>query len=346
MSSRAPASVIVVGAGVLGLATAARLAHAGLAATVLDPDPEQGGASAVAAGMISPGFELALGDRRLTAAHAPLHRAAWEAWPAFAETAGIALRRDGARWVGFAGDLPERFAHAGFPTAPTEDGFFAPEEGLVEPRSALARLRAAVAEAGGRVESARALALRADPERPAVETIGGRLEADRVIVACGWATARLGGPLTKAAMQVSPIKGQIAILRPPGAAPLSVLRGPGVYAVPRPDGTVAVGATMEPGRSDTGLDPGMLAGLRLAAADLSPLLEGSELVRGEAGVRGASPDGLPLVGRAAAGVEVALAPRRNGWLLAPLVADVLLASAKGDEHPFAARLDPLRFSPG
>lgn len=338
-----PSSVLVIGAGVLGLSAAAALTRAGFGVTVVDPEPEGGGASAVAAGMISPGFELALAGPAPPAGHAAVHRVAWDAWPAFAEAFGLALERDGAWWVGPTEDLPDRFAAAGFLLEARGEGLFAPEEGLIEPRPALARLREAVKAGGGRIEAARALSVRSDSERPGVETVGGRLEADRVLVACGWAAARLGGPLARVFAYVTPIKGQIAILQPRGERPNRVLRGPGVYAVPRPDGTAAVGATMQPGRGDTVVEPGMIGGLRLAAADLSPAYAGAELVRGEAGVRGATADGLPMVGAVAAGVDVALAPRRNGWLLAPLIAQAVVAAAKGDP-PLLAAFDPLRFS--
>lgn len=339
-------SVLVVGAGVFGLAAAATLAADGFAVTVVDPEPEVGGASAVAAGMISPGFELALAADRRTAVHAPLHRAAWEAWPAFADRFGLALRRDGALWVGPEGDLVRRFQAAGFALERTADGLFAPEEGLVEPRPALVLLRAVVEGAGGRVVVGRALSVRSDDGRAIVATTQGDLQADRAVVACGWAAATLGGPLAAVAAEVAPIKGQIAIVRPARPCPDRVVRGPGVYVVPRSDGTVAVGATMEPGATDLAVDAAVLCGLLAAAAELVPALEGAEIVRGEAGVRGASPDGLPLVGTVAPGVEVALAPRRNGWLLAPLVAEAVAASAKGETPPFAQVLDPLRFSRG
>ena len=69
------------------------------------------------------------------------------------------------------------------------------------------------------------------------------------------------------------------------------------------------------------------------------------------GVRGATPDGLPMAGQAAPGLWLALAPRRNGWLLAPLVGPVVSDAIEGRSvtggapGPDAAALDPLRFTP-
>ncbi|MBJ7413414.1 MAG: D-amino-acid oxidase, partial [Phenylobacterium sp.] len=64
-----------------------------------------------------------------------------------------------------------------------------------------------------------------------------------------------------------------------------------------------------------------------------------------AGVRAATPDGLPMGGPGRApGVMLAVGPRRNGWLLAPLVAQTIAACVTGrDPGSFAARLDPARF---
>ncbi|HEV7384096.1 MAG TPA: FAD-dependent oxidoreductase, partial [Phenylobacterium sp.] len=65
-----------------------------------------------------------------------------------------------------------------------------------------------------------------------------------------------------------------------------------------------------------------------------------------AGIRAATADGLPLVGPSQAPkVILAVGARRNGWLLAPLVAEVVTACATGrDAGPYAGRLDPARFA--
>jgi glycine oxidase len=101
---------------------------------------------------------------------------------------------------------------------------------------------------------------------------------------------------------------------------------------------------MEQGVADRAVDATRVAALRKAAGALLPEL--AELdVRAGTGVRAATPDGLPMVGRSAApGVLLAVGARRNGWLLAPLVARMIAAYVAGDDPgPFAARLDPRRF---
>ena len=101
---------------------------------------------------------------------------------------------------------------------------------------------------------------------------------------------------------------------------------------------------MEPGVGDPAVNPAKGALLREAGCGLFPdlALAPATLL---AGIRAATPDGLPMVGLSAQpGVLVAAGARRNGWLLAPLAAQVILACVTGrDPGPYAARLDPQRF---
>jgi glycine oxidase len=101
---------------------------------------------------------------------------------------------------------------------------------------------------------------------------------------------------------------------------------------------------METGRDDLRVDPAATEGLRQAAIRLCPALAEARMTT-EVGVRAATPDGLPLVGWSTSpGVLLAVGARRNGWLLAPLVADLVAAYLTGkDPGPDAARLDARRF---
>jgi glycine oxidase len=92
------------------------------------------------------------------------------------------------------------------------------------------------------------------------------------------------------------------------------------------------------------IEPEVVEALHRAAAAVFPALAGAKVAEARAGVRGASPDGLPLVGAAGApGVHLALAPRRNGWLLAPLVAKSVAAALLGGDDPTGGALRPDRF---
>ena len=88
--------VIVIGAGVLGLCTAAELAARGHAVTVIDSGAPN--ASSIAAGMIAPALESLLDD--VTTDRAALLKRARDLWPAFAEAHDLKLLREGADWRG------------------------------------------------------------------------------------------------------------------------------------------------------------------------------------------------------------------------------------------------------
>jgi glycine oxidase len=112
-------------------------------------------------------------------------------------------------------------------------------------------------------------------------------------------------------------------------------------------GGLTVGATMQAGAADRAVEPDQAAPLEAAGARLFPALAGARF-EAETGVRAATPDGLPLVGRGRHhGVLLAVGARRNGWLLAPLVARLIAACVtEGEAGPYAERLSPARFDAG
>lgn len=353
-------TVVVAGAGALGLAVAVRLAQAGARVTVCDPAAAADNASGVAAGMLAPAFESVLdpvGGDGLA-----LLRAARDAWPALLDAIGgppDALDRSGALLAVREADLGrldgvrERMSALGLESqwldrpslralqpGLAQDlaaGVFTADDWRLEPRAVLPAMNAGLERAGGRRVRA-ALARTAQGWR-----LDGRaIAADLVVIATGAAKAGLaaGAPELGA---LEPVKGQILHFQgPPWGGPS--LRSLDGYIAPHRGGAIA-GASMEVGRDDRVLDPAVLAGLQARAAALVPALA-SVPAQASAGVRAATPDGLPLVGRSAGDARTILAAgaRRNGWLLAPLVAEIVVALAAGRPAPaFAAALDPRRF---
>ncbi|MCC7268206.1 MAG: FAD-dependent oxidoreductase [Caulobacteraceae bacterium] len=340
--------VVIVGGGALGAAAAFALAEAGCEVVVVDAAGPPN-ASAVAAGMLAPAMEAAL-DRAATA-HAVLLRRARAAWPDFARRAGIVLVERGA-WAlgsaGFVAGVRARLDGAGFAVGGQglaeardavrglaeglEDAVFSPDDAVLDAPLALAALKAAVQARGGRwLEGV------AEQIVPGgVRTSAGELACDRLILATGF-----GQGLAPETAQLAPIKGHI--LTAEGFAyDGPVLRGEGVYVAPAA-GAVRIGATMEAGVSDLAVSPAAVAALRAAAARLLPALaEVPVTVR--TGVRAATPDDLPWVGPAADGATLlAVGARRNGWLLAPLVAEALTAWVLGEAPPPGLEaLSPLR----
>jgi glycine oxidase len=339
--------VTVAGAGALGLSCALALADAGFEVTVCDPaDPADpaANASAVAGGMLAPVAEAVLDPEAKP--HFGLLLWARNLWPALEARARVRLDRSGALVAGRAGWLEAvagEMTRLGARPIPVPRGAaegLAPglardvegvllgrEDWRLDPQAALAALRAAAAEAGA--------SFRRDVVRE-------RGDADLLVLAVGAGPAL--ATLAPELGRLTPIKGHI--LRVSGLArPAMTVRGEGIYVTPT-DGALAVGATMEAGVADPQPDPAKAEPLAAAGAALFPAMSGAPQ-RLLAGVRAASPDGLPLVGFSRApGVLLAAGARRNGWLLAPLVAQVVTALATGrDPGPYASRLDPARFEP-
>jgi glycine oxidase len=295
-------SVNVGGAGVFGLSIALELTARGAEVDVYDPSLEAN-ASAIAAGMLAPALEAALDP--LAHRRFALLKAARDLWPAFAEGLGVSLQRDGANFRASEDRLARvatRLTAEGAAFEMRNGEIFTPEDWRIEPRTALAAMRKRLAEMGG--------TLRAEPIERAP---GGEI----AVLACGYQAVELAPELAV----LSPIRGQL-LRFPHGPSDGPVLRAAHAYLAPSRGGTV-VGATMDEGRDDLAADPASTARLLAAAEELSPGLSSTPFTA-HVGVRAAAPDGLPIVGPSIIdGVWVAAGARRNGWLLAPMVAQVV-----------------------
>jgi glycine oxidase len=172
-------------------------------------------------------------------------------------------------------------------------------------------------------------------------TLGGGevVEADVVVLACGFAGRQLAPELSV----LTPIKGQLLRFPDAGLVDGPILRSLLGYVTPSRYGAVA-GATMEYGATDTALSRDALDRLKVEARWLAPSL-GLAHGNGMAGVRAATPDALPLLGRSRSGVFLAAGARRNGWLFAPLAAAVLVRAIAGRPAVEDGRFDPGRFTP-
>jgi glycine oxidase len=352
---------VVVGGGIIGLSCAWRLARRGASVALLERAPEPAGASRVAAGMLAPVGELAFGEPELL----KLTLAAAEAYPGFvaeleAATGAstgyarrgalhVALDRDEAaelrrvhelqRTLGLGAEwLPPRRCRQLEPglTPSFNGGVHAPDEAMVDPRALTGALRAALA-AEGSVEllfGAEVVAALRDGDRIAgVRTAtGAELRAATTVLACGAWSGQAEWLPEAARPPIRPVKGQILELRSrDGAAPCErIVSSERVYLVPRPDGRLIVGATVEERGFDTAVTAGRVHELLREAYRLLPDVAEMELVEAAASLRPGTPDNLPLTGSSPVeGLLWATGHYRNGILLAPLAAEAIAAELTG-----------------
>lgn len=326
---------IVIGAGALGLCAAAELRRRGRRVMVVDPGGVN--ASAVAAGMIAPAMECAIDD--LSSEAAAVLRRARDLWPAFAQATGGRLYGDRAEWRGGnVAELAARMTALGFEHQydAASARLTTREDAKIDPPQALAALAQ-----GLTVIEARALRMARDGQGWRVETTAGAQHAEHLILATG-ADPALDGlpPEARAAVAcITPIRGQIGLVKEKLVD--HVVRGPGAYVAPMGEGSV-IGATMEPGERSVTPDGARCEAMLAAAWLVLGQTPRPLTIDWRAGVRGTTPDGLPMAGQVAPGLHVALGPRRNGWLLGPLVGAVVADATEG--RPVAEpTLHPLRF---
>jgi glycine oxidase len=358
--------VAIVGGGVIGLAVAWRAIRRGLTVTVIDPaEPER--ASAVSAGMLAPVSELTYGEQELFRLGLASRQGYGDFVAELEERTGMptGYLADGALEVAYdADDLAVLAELRDYMTAMgvaveavdarecrrwepmlapgVRGGFYAPEDGSVDPRRLTAALRAAIAADGGVAVDARAtdVVLRAGRAVGVRTEDGTVVDADRVVLAAGCWTRRIGGVPPEVMPRVRPVKGQILRLRGHllRRTTRALVRGSSVYLVPRADGELVVGATQEERGFDVTPTAGGVWELLRDARELVPGI--TELAFAEVGVglRPGSPDNMPLLGSTAVpGLLLATGHYRNGVLLAPLTGDVLADVLAGGELPDIAK---------
>ena len=164
-----------------------------------------------------------------------------------------------------------------------------------------------------------------------------------VVVNCAGAWA---GQLELVKIPTRPVKGQMLSVVGLAHGPRHVIRAPEAYLVPRSDGRILIGATVEEAGFDKRTDAATIHGLHQAGIQLFPALREGRMLEAWAGLRPASPDNLPILGATHIdGYFVATGHFRDGILLTPITAHVMsqLITRQHLEYDISA-FSPARFA--
>ncbi len=353
MSGGKPPRIVIIGAGVVGLGIGWRLAGRA-AVTIFDRGKAGMGSSHAAAGMLAACCEAEPSEEALVA----LGRESQARWPGFADelerASGIdvELRHEGTLVLALTSDDQAEIAHRltfqrqlGLPlewlsAAQTRareprlagkiaGAVFSPPDHQVDNRKLAQALRIAAEAAGAKIHEHRPvkeIVVRGGRARGVLLEDGTIAPADVVVLAAGAWSRGIGGLPPDRRPPVRPVKGQMLALRMDTAAPLltHVVWAPGAYLVPRRDGRLIVGATVEEKGFDDTITAGGMLTLLEAAWRAVPAVEELPIDEIWVGHRPGSRDDAPILGPGPLeGLFYATGHHRNGILLAPVTADAI-----------------------
>jgi glycine oxidase len=366
--------VAVIGGGVIGASIAFELAGANQRVVVLDRQEPGQGASWAAAGMLSPAPDSPR-DIRLV----PLAKESLRLYPEFVAAIEEVSRkqtgytREGAleiffgtlaetqindfvsyhRELGLATESISTDTARGWEKLISPDARAAawlPAEGTVDPRALTGAVLAAAKNRGVEIWPNRAVrGLLVEREKcRGIAADEERISAELVIVAAGYSSNEIanGSDLLARYAPTRPVRGQMLALRPTGAVLRRVVRSKNGYLVPRKDGRIVAGSTIEEAGSEKRVTSAGIRTILNGAMELVPDLAQAEVLEMWSGLRPGTPDDLPIIGLTEIdGLLIATGHYRNGILLAPvtarLISDLIL---RGRTSFDADTFSPLRFS--
>jgi glycine oxidase len=353
--------IAIIGGGVIGLAIGWRLAEAGQEVAIFERQQAGRGASWAAAGMLAPVSEAESEEEALI----DLALAGHALWPSFADeltaAAGLAidywpcgglhlaLNRDEAERLAFLRDFHARLqleshwisvaeARSRSPhlSPNLKAALFCASDHQVDNRKLAIALRTAFVAAGGMLqEGAEVTALDLAGGKVAGLVIGERrYPADAVILASGAWSGSIEAVSPGHRPAVRPVKGQMLSLRVKAPLTGSILWREGWYLVPRRDGRLLVGATVEEQGFDDRMTAGGLFQLLDQARELLPAIDELPVEEVWCGFRPASRDDAPILGPSSLpGLIHAAGHYRHGILLTPITAAGIAAYLLRGELP-------------
>lgn len=330
---------IVIGAGIIGLSVARELRRRGFSVLIVERGEAAREASYAAAGMlVGSGEESPPALRDLAAESARLY-------PEFVhELEDESRMKVDFRDVGtIALESGPATAHSSNTLSASQlrrlephlsPGDYRPElfqESSVDPR-ALGQAAVAACKHRGVDISSRdeVLALEMPSGRVAGVTTKKTIFAAAIVVNCAGAWSGMIPPI---AFPTRAVKGQmLAVAVSEKCALRHVVRSPDVYLVPRSDGRLLIGATVEEAGYDKRTDADTIHRLYRAALRLMPGLQAAKILEDWAGLRPGTPDALPILGATSVpGYFVATGHYRDGVLLAPITAKIMGQVISGEK---------------
>ena len=342
------ASVVILGAGVSGLSVALALLQRGHRVAVLDRGTVGGESSWAGGGILSPLLPWDYAEP--VSALALRSMAGYADWVASIEAIsgrdaefwrcgmlalGVIDPEQAMAWCAAHGMAaqPGRPQSLQLPSGvPDQDPVWMPEVAQVRNPHLVAALRAAVVQLGGVIrEHCPATGVLTQGGRvTAVQSAAETFPADSVVLATGaWSGLGLAG--LAATPQIRPIRGQMLLFKLAPGVLETILYRNGLYLIPRRDGHVLVGSTLEDAGFDKSTDDATRQRLHAEAAELLPALAAMQPVRHWAGLRPGSPDNIPVIDRHPdfGNVFVNTGHYRYGVTLAPASAELLVDLMEG-----------------
>ena len=362
--------VAIAGGGIIGSALAWELQRAGRQVVLLDRQQPGQEASWAAAGILSPSFEVPDSLPLV-----PLARASLQLYPEFV----AAVEHATGRATGFrqaaslqiffgegaqreCGALIDAHRGAGLPTrAISADevrgmepalnpdvraAALLPDEARIDPRllsaavleaarNAGVEVRAGVEVTGLMMEGGRCVGILAGSER---------ISAAHVVIAAGCFCGQMQAVARYAPTR--PVRGQMVAFRSPGVNLSHIVNSDSGYLVPREDGRLLAGSTLEDAGFEKAVTPEGLQKILAAAVEIAPDLATAPIIESWSGLRPDTPDHLPIIGPTdVEGLWISTGHFRNGILLAPISARVIRDWMDGNTLSVSmAEFSPMRFS--